>query len=124
MIIVRPANEQFEAVREELEAGTVSAQSLVLLFRAASEAEERGDFAALDDALGLAREIARVADDALEPEAERLVALCEQSVERTRQETSATQASRRAEGTVTCPECGRQLEESAVRCRACGFLFV
>jgi hypothetical protein len=117
-------NEQLEAVHEELAAGTVSAQSLVLLFRAASEAEERGDLAALDDALGLAREIARVANDALEPEAERLVALCAQSLERTRQETSAAQASQRAEGIVTCPECGRQLEESAVRCRACGFLFV
>src|SRR5205809_2845691 len=122
---VRPRlDEHLEAVHKELQAGPVSAQSLVLLFRAASEAEERGDLAALDDALGLAREIARVANDALEPEAERLVALCEQSLERTRQETSAAQASRPVEGTVTCPECGRQLEESAVRCRACGFLYL
>ena len=117
-------NEQLEAVHEELQAGTVSAQSLVLLFRAASEAEERGDLPALEEALGLARGIARTAEEALRPEAERLVALCEQSLERTRRGISAAQASQGAEGIVACPECGRQLDEGAVRCRACGFLLV
>ncbi len=64
-------NEHLEPVHEELRSGTVLAQSLVLLFRAVSEAEERSDLPALDEALGLARRIARAAGEALRPEADR-----------------------------------------------------
>jgi hypothetical protein len=76
----------------------------VLLFRAASGAEELRTLPALDQALAsLARSLARPTT-ALRPEAERLAALCEQGPERTRRKVSAARASQRAERIVACPE--------------------
>ena len=112
-------SEYLDAVREQLEAGTVSAQALVLLFRAAEEAEQRRDIDELEQTLQLARRFARGAGEALEAEAERLIALCEERLERVRAPRSPSNS--RAS---TCPGCGRPLPASAVRCRACGTLLV
>jgi hypothetical protein len=117
-------NEYLDAVREQIGAGRVSAESLVLLFHATSEAEQRDDVPALQEALALAREITRTAEEKLRDEGERLVALCEQSLARV-QTPSRSDEPRSAAGPVsTCPECGRELPVNAVRCRACGFLLV
>jgi hypothetical protein len=114
-------SEYLDAVHEELEAGTVSARALVLLFRAGEEAEERHDIEGLEQTLQLARRIARGAGEALEAEAERLIALCEERLERAR---GGVAASAEGPGTSACPGCGRPLPEPAVRCRACGTLLV
>jgi DNA repair exonuclease SbcCD ATPase subunit len=112
-----------EAVREQLQTGIVSAQALVLLFRAAEEAEQQNDLQALEETLELPRRVARAADEALEAEAERLIALCEQRLERMQAHPSAGDA-HAAEEPAECPGCGRPLPENAVRCRACGYLLL
>jgi hypothetical protein len=116
-------SEYLDAVHEQLEAGTVSAQALVLLFRAVEEAEQRRDLEELERALQLARRIAGEAGATLEAEAERLIALCEERLQRARapRDTLGRPAN---DGTSTCPGCGRPLPASAVRCRACGTLLV
>jgi hypothetical protein len=114
-------SELLATVREQVEAGSVSAQTLVLLFRAVEEAEERRDVDALNQGLQLAQHIAAAAGDALRVEAERLTALCEERLARAR--ASPRAATPRA-GESGCPGCGRPLPASAVRCRACGTLLV
>lgn len=117
--------ESIEQIREQLRAGAVTAQSLVLLFGAVAEAEERRDVPELEEALALARQIARAVDDPLAPEAERLVGLCEASLARASAAapvTSAASAEPGREG--ECPGCGRAVAADAVRCRACGVLLV
>jgi DNA repair exonuclease SbcCD ATPase subunit len=113
--------EYLDTVREQVDGGTVSAQALVLLFRAAEEAEERRDVQELKQSLELARRIADKAGDQLEAEAERLVALCEERLQRARAPIGSAETST-DEG--PCPGCGRPLPASAVRCRACGTLLV
>ena len=116
-------SEYLDLVDEQLERGTASPQSLVLLFRAGEEAEERRDIAELERTLALARRLARTAGETLAAEAERLIALCEQRLERTRaaREPATTTL---IEGASTCPGCGRPITPSALRCRACGTLLV
>jgi len=116
-------DERLSAVREELEAGSVSPHSLVLLFNSASEAEHAGDIATLEQTLDLARAIAEAAGETLKAEAERLAAICEQNLANVRQrEAGAT--TKPADGMFTCPECGNELPDNALRCRRCGHLFI
>ena len=116
-------DERLSTVREELEAGSVSPQSLVLLFNAASEADHAGDLTTLEQTLDLARAIAEAAGETLQAEAERLAAICEQSLANVRQrEAGAT--TKPADGMFTCPECGNELPDNALRCRRCGHLFI
>lgn len=114
-------SEYLDAVREQLDGSTVSAQALVLLFRAAEEAAERRDLHELEQALALARRIADEAGEGLEAEAQRLVALCE---ERRQQALASIGSAKASTGDAACPGCGRPLPASAVRCRACGTLLV
>ena len=67
-------------VQREIEAGSVSPHSLVLLFTAAADAEHAGDTKTLEQTLGLARAIASLAEENLQAEAERLALVCEQSL--------------------------------------------
>ena len=116
-------NEHLESVRRDLDAGAVSAETLVLLFRAAEEAEEQRDEQDLEQALELAQRVVGQADPALAAEAGRLLALCDERLERTRGARDAARFSAAA-GTIACPDCGRPVDASAVRCRSCGTLLV
>lgn len=116
-------SEHLDAVREELAGGTLSPQALVLVFRAAEVAAEQGDVQELEQALELARRIADEAGEGLEAEAQRLLALCEELLQRARARTPVEPAETSA-GDALCPGCGRALPASAVRCRACGTLLV
>ncbi|HET9244008.1 MAG TPA: hypothetical protein VFN99_11250 [Gaiella sp.] len=116
-------NEHLESVRSDLDAGGVSAETLVRLFRAAEEAEEQRDEKDLEQALELAQRIVGRADAALAAEAERLLALCDERLERVRGVRHETPSSPAA-GAVACAGCGRPVDSSAVRCRSCGTLLV
>ncbi len=116
-------DERLSAVREELEAGSVSPHSLVLLFNSASEAEHAGDLATLEQTLDLARAIAEAAGETLRAEAERLAAICEQTLASVRQrQVGAT--TKPADGMIACPDCGNEPPANALRCRRCGHLFI
>ncbi len=78
-------DERLSAVREELEAGSVSPHSLVLLFNSASEADHAGDLTTLEQTLDLARAITEAAGETLRAETERLATICEQSLASVRQ---------------------------------------
>jgi hypothetical protein len=114
-------SEYLGTVREQVEAGTVSGQTLVLLFRAAEEAEHQRDVDELSQILELAQQIAVIASDALRAEAERLIGLCEERLARAQARPAGATPPARA---GACPGCGRPLLASAVRCRACGTLLV
>jgi hypothetical protein len=116
-------DERLSTVRAELETGSVSSHSLVLLFNAASEAEHAADLPALERALELARTIARQAGENLRAEAERLVAICDQSLATVRQGQNAS-SSRLPDGMIACPDCGNEVPADALRCRRCGRLFL
>lgn len=73
-------DERLLAVRAEIDAGSVSPHSLVLLFNTASDADHAGDIATLEQTLDLARAIAGMSGESLQAEAERLAAICEQSL--------------------------------------------
>jgi hypothetical protein len=107
-----------EAVRDELQAGGYSPQTLVLLYNAALDAEQRHDLATLEQACRLAEQLAACIDQSLAPEAERLLTLCTESIERVRKSSSGAPA------TIACPGCGREIPADAVRCRGCGTLLV
>jgi hypothetical protein len=111
-------SEYVDSVRAQIAAGDVSSQALVLLFRATEEAEQRRDVPELEETLQLARQIAGAADGTLRSEAERLVALCEEGLERARAGSAS------ANDPSACPGCGRPLPERPVRCRSCGTLLV
>jgi hypothetical protein len=113
-------SEYLKAVREEVGAGRVSARAFVLLFREAEEAEERHDLPTLEETLDLAQQAAQTADETLAEEAERLIDLCEQLLQRARGHVGAPPT----EDALLCPGCGRPIAASAVRCRACGTLLV
>ena len=115
-------DERLVAVRAELEAGSVSPQSLVLLFNAASDADHAADVPALEETLELARALAALADETLRPEAERLVRICEQSLAGVRDRQA--QGESLGGGAGVCPECGSEVPGDAVRCRRCGHRFV
>jgi hypothetical protein len=113
-------DEYFDAVREELAGGAVSAQALVLLFNALWEAEQRQDAAGLEEALGLARDAAAAAGPELREEADRLVSLCEDRLREVAAQPDRTEPTPSA--AAHCPGCGREVDSRAVRCRACGEL--
>lgn len=116
-------DERLLTVREELEAGSVSPYSLVLLFNAASEADHAGDLTTLEQTLDLARAIAEASGETLQADAERLAAICEQSLANVRQrQVGAT--IKPADGMIVCPDCGNELPANALRCRRCGYLFI
>ena len=114
-------DERLSAIRSELEAGTISPHSLVLLFNTSSEAERAGDLTTLQATLELTRAIAAATEGTLEAEADRLAHICEQSLANVRQPQADTgpdplQA-------TTCPDCGNELPPNALRCRRCGHRF-
>jgi hypothetical protein len=128
-------DEWLGVVRDEVEAGTVSPHSLVLLFNAASDAEHAGDVATLEQTLELARAIAELAGESLQAEAVRLATICEQSLASVRERQRPAAASKPQEQTgaatepggaeaSTCPECGNEVAPGAVRCRRCGHRFI
>jgi hypothetical protein len=116
-------DDRVAAAREEIGAGEVSAQSLVLLFNAASDAEHARDIATLADVLDVAREIARTADPSLQTDAERLLEMCEQSLLRAREQGGAPGGPKAGGGSV-CPDCGNEVQDNALRCRRCGHRFI
>jgi len=113
-------SEYLDAVREELGGGRGSARAFVLLFREAEEAEQRHDLRTLEETLDLAEQAAQSADETLAEEAERLIDLCEQLLQRARTHVGASAT----EDALLCPGCERPTAASAVRCRACGTLLV
>lgn len=116
-------DERLRAVRQEVEAGSVSPHSLVLVFNVASDAENAGDIATLEQSLGLARAIAEVGGEGLQAEAERLATICEQSLTSVRERHEASEAPE-PPGTTVCPECGNEVAADALRCRRCGHRFI
>ena len=116
-------DDRVAAVREELGSGGVSAQSLVLLFNAASDAEHGRDVATLEDILDVASQAVRTADAALRPDAERLLEMCEQSLLRAREQGGAS-GRPEAGAANLCPDCGNKVPENALRCRRCGHRFI
>lgn len=117
-------DERLSAVRQELEAGTVSPQSLVLLFNASSDADHAGDIETLEQTLDLARTIAVTAGESLRAEAERLTTICEQSLASVRDRHETSGATERHGGMMICPECSNEVPQDALRCRRCGHLFI
>jgi len=115
-------DDRLSTIQAEVDAGTVTPQSLVLLFNVASDADHAGDIATLEQTLSLARAVADGAGEVLRVEAERLAAICEQTLADVRQ--------REAGGTVepadapgVCPDCGSELPVNVLRCRRCGRTF-
>lgn len=118
-------DERLTVVRQEIEAGSISPHSLVLLFNAASDADHAGDIATLEQTLDLARTIAQMAGESLRAEADRLATICEQSLTSVRERHEASGATREpADGMITCPECGNEVPADALRCRRCGHRFI
>ena len=117
-------DDRLAAVREEVESGSVSPQSLVLLFNVASDAEHAGDVATLERTLDLARAIAEMAGENLRAEAERLAGICEQSLASVRERHESSGASEPGAGSMICPECGNEVPTDALRCRRCGHRFI
>jgi len=115
-------DERLSSVRAELDAGSVSPHSLVLLFNIASDADHAGDLATLEATLGLARAIADATEETLRAEAERLAGICEESLENVRKREAA--AGTRSDGVIACPGCGGEVAANALRCRRCGHLFL
>lgn len=109
-------SEYLEAARQQLEDG-VGPQTLVLVFRAAEEAEQRRDVAELEEVLQLAQRARKAAGADLRDDADRLMVLCRELLERARAQAPASVEE-------ACPECSRPLTENAVRCRSCGRLLV
>lgn len=114
-------SDDLDAVRAQLDAGALSPQALVLVFRAAELAAEQRDVRELERTLALARRIADEAGEGLAAEAQRLFALCDELLQQARAATGPVAA---PAGDALCPGCGRPLPASAVRCRACGTLLV
>jgi hypothetical protein len=110
-------SESVDIVREHVDAGAVSGQTLVLLFQAVEEAAQRHDVDDLDETVRLAQQVVTVADAPLRGEAERLLALCEERLAH-----AASAGAAPPGGEVACPGCGRAVAVSAVRCRDCGTL--
>jgi hypothetical protein len=87
--------DQLAQVESDIEAGHASSESLVQLFNAASEAEERGDLEALARACALARWLTEALRDGLAADAVRLSELCNRLFIR-------TQAARRRDTPNLC----------------------
>ena len=116
--------ERLETVRQEIEGGTVSPHSLVLLFNAASDAEYAGEIATLEETLELARAIAELAGESLQAEARRLATICEQSLASVRERHVASGVTESPDRLIICPECGNEVPTDAIRCRRCGHRFI
>jgi hypothetical protein len=112
--------DEFAQIEDDIERGRASAGSLVQLFNAASEAERQHDIDALNRACVLAKRLAAVLGDGLAADAVRLLDLCHELLAR----VQATVRTPSGSGAATCPACGRELEGSPVRCRACGELLI
>src|ERR1700724_2196297 len=98
-------DERLSSISAELDAGTVTPYSLVLLFNTTSEAEQAGVLTTLEPTLELARAIAETAGEPLRVEAQRLAGICEQNVRNVRERTTGS-TSGRADGMIACPDCG------------------
>lgn len=108
-------------LRQDIENGVVSAQTLVSLYRFVEQAAGERDLLRLEAALDLARIAAAHADEILKGEAERLTALGEEHLAAVRGELAAANV---VSGEMVCPGCGRSVSVDAVRCRSCGELLV
>jgi hypothetical protein len=111
---MKEAEERLAAARRELGAGNI-AQALILLFNAATEAEQEGNLVVLQEVVALATAVSDTAEGALKQEATRLVGFWEPTLRN---------LSDRVTVGTTCPDCGREINPNAVRCRACGSLLV
>ena len=109
-------NEHLDAVKRDVEAGTVTADTLVLLFRACEEAEQARDPVELEETEALARAVVAEAPDPLRPEAARLLSHWAERFAAAKPKPTIEE--------IECPGCGRPVPASAVRCRACGTLLV
>lgn len=108
-------------IEQDIEDGHASASSLVQLFNAASEAEQQRDVDALTRACAVARRLTEVLGDGLAADAVRLLEHCDKLLARVK--ATPPDAAPRP-GIPACPGCGRPLEGSPVRCRACGELLL
>jgi predicted RNA-binding Zn-ribbon protein involved in translation (DUF1610 family) len=117
-------DERLVAVREEIDGGGVSPRSLVLLFNTASDAGNAGDVETLEQTLELARAVAGREDASFRGDAERLVAICEQTMAAVGARAGPSGAPEAAHDVTACPDCGNEVAVSAVRCRRCGHLFL
>lgn len=114
-------SDELAQIEQDIENGQASAGSLVLLFNAASEAEQQRDVEALTRACAVARRLTETLGNGLAADALRLHDLCNDLL--TRVQSIEPETARRP-AVATCPGCGRELEGSPVRCRACGELLV
>ncbi len=113
--------DELAQIERDVETGNASAQSLVQLFNVASEAEQRRDVEVLTRACAVAKRLTEVLGNELAADALRLLELCNEQLTGLR--SGAGEEGSRP-GKLTCPACGRELEGSPVRCRACGELLV
>jgi hypothetical protein len=112
--------EELSQIAEDIDRGRASAESLVQLFNAASEAEQRRDVDALTRACVLAKRLVEALGNGLAADATRLLDHCQELLAR----IQATATTPTRPGAATCPSCGRELEGNPVRCRACGELLI
>ena len=113
--------DELAQIERDIEAGRCSAASLVQLFNAASEAEQQRDVPTLTRACALAQRLAASAGNDLAADANHLLDLCNELLARVQTSDAESHVQPAAD---SCPGCGRKLEGSPVRCRACGELLV
>ena len=116
--------EELSQIAEDIDRGRASAESLVQLFNAASEAEQRRDVDALTRACVLAKRLVEALGNGLAADAIRLLDHCQELLARIQATATATATTPTRPGAATCPSFGRELEGSPVRCRACGELLI
>lgn len=113
--------DELAQIERDIADGRASATSLVQLFNVASEAEQQRDVDALKRACGVAKRLAETLGDGFAADAGRLLGHCNELLARAQ---TAEPAPPHLADAATCPGCGRPLEGSPVRCRACGELLI
>jgi hypothetical protein len=116
-----PMTDELAQIERDIADGRASAESLVQLFNAASDAEQQRDIDALSRACQIAKRLTETLGNGLAADAVRLLEHCNELLAHVQ---TATPAPPRGAGAATCPGCGRPLEGSPVRCRACGELLI
>lgn len=113
--------DELAQIERDIADGRASATSLVQLFNVASEAEQQRDVDALKRACGVAKRLTETLGNGLAADAVRLLGHCNDLLARTQ---TAEPAPPHLVDAATCPGCGRALDGSPVRCRACGELLI